>query len=136
MIGAHLKPLRPEDAVQINSVWPHRREGSVEYIERIIRNDYTMGIYAENGELMAWCLRNHMGSLGTLQVKDEFQRRGYGILLIREMARLCAINGYDVTGSVMPDNFKSIKLVEKVGFRKIDENFSFVFKKNYSKCKL
>lgn len=52
-----MKPLRPENAEQMNNVWPHRRVGSQVYLERIIRNDLSLGAFTDDGELVAWCIR-------------------------------------------------------------------------------
>lgn len=46
-----------DDASTINDFWPHRFEGSVEFNKLVIACYVSVGAYATDGKLVAWCLR-------------------------------------------------------------------------------
>lgn len=46
-----------EDASTINDLWPHRFEGSEEFIRLAIACYVSVGAYDADGKLVAWCLR-------------------------------------------------------------------------------
>lgn len=113
-----LKPLKKSDAETINEIWPHRGPNSLEFVVRLITTDLTVGAYdKDSGELMAWCLRIPIGSLGLLQVKPKYYRRGLGkmvaIAQIKQMAEL----GYDSSGTILFHNKASRTLFKNLGFR-------------------
>lgn len=69
-----------------------------------------------------------MGSLGLLQVEEKYYRKGYGALVAKEISRMFAKNGYDITSNIVVGNVRSINLFEKIGFKKIDNNFWIMLK--------
>lgn len=58
--------------------------------------------------------------LGFLQVEEKHFNKGYGTLLAIETTKLFASYGYDVTSKIYTNNLKSIRLFEKLGFKKYD----------------
>ncbi|XP_034473651.1 uncharacterized protein LOC117781043 isoform X2 [Drosophila innubila] len=55
--GITLRKLETEDAAGINEIWPHREEGSEEFVKRLIDHNISVGACDINGKLIAWCLR-------------------------------------------------------------------------------
>lgn len=78
--GYKLQPLSTLDyAKTANDIWPYRHEGSLFYINRLIKLNPTIGLFTtDTNELIAWCFRFQSGFVGALQVKDLFLRQGFG----------------------------------------------------------
>ncbi|XP_073821031.1 uncharacterized protein [Musca autumnalis] len=68
-----IKDLDESHAEQVNSVWPHRSEGSVHFVKMLIRLHKSIGIF-EGDNLVTWCLRLPLGALGLLQVEQSHKR--------------------------------------------------------------
>lgn len=116
--------LTKDNAAAINSIWPHRSEGSVAYVEYLIDHNESIGLFEESGKLLAWCLSMQTGSLGILQVDEEHLRKGYGELVTKAITKEIALKSdIDVTANIVFDNLKSSNLFTKLGFKDIDKNF-------------
>ncbi|KAH8409366.1 hypothetical protein KR222_001793, partial [Zaprionus bogoriensis] len=118
--GIQLRSLRVEDASTINDIWPHRSEGSVEFVKLLIVQNVSVGAYDEKGKLIAWCLRLPLGSLGLLQVLESHKRLGLGNLLVRYLSKQISALGDEVLAPVITENTPSRKMFEKLGFQQID----------------
>lgn len=56
--GIYLKQLVPEQGEKINDLWPHKHNGSLYFIQRLIEMNMNIGAFTkEDDELIAWCLR-------------------------------------------------------------------------------
>lgn len=56
--GIYLKQLVPEHGEKINELWPHKHNGSLYFIQRLIEMNMNIGAFTkEDDELIAWCLR-------------------------------------------------------------------------------
>lgn len=56
--GIYLKQLIPEQGEKINDLWPHKHNGSLYFIQRLIEMNMNIGAFTrEDDELIAWCLR-------------------------------------------------------------------------------
>lgn len=52
------RPLAPDAAVIVDNIWYSRAKGSLEFIKRLIKYNYNIGIYLKSsGELIGWCIR-------------------------------------------------------------------------------
>lgn len=57
-IGFSIKLLSDKHAEKIDSVWPNRHHGSLEFIKRIIAWNPNVGLFKnDDNELVAWSLR-------------------------------------------------------------------------------
>ncbi|XP_030383181.1 uncharacterized protein LOC115630678 [Scaptodrosophila lebanonensis] len=118
--GIKLADLVIENAEQINEIWPHRAPGSVDFVRRLILYNVSVGAFDGAGNLIAWCLRLPLGSLGLLHVTDGQKRKGLGSLLVRYMSKKLAELGDEALAPVVVKNVASRSMFEKLGFRQID----------------
>ncbi|KAH8391799.1 hypothetical protein KR215_004096, partial [Drosophila sulfurigaster] len=120
--GFYLDTLRESDAELVNEEWPNHHEGSLYFIQRQINLCPSVGLYAEDSkQLVAWCIRLQGGYLGALQVSSSHQRRGFGSLVTKEIARRIGCLGQDVMALVNPQNTPSRVMFDKLGFKVIDQ---------------
>lgn len=114
------KSLTLENGDKINSIWPHRYEGSDKFIEYSIKYHISVGLFDDDKNLVAWCLRYDNGSLAILQVDDKHLRKGFGSLVVKEISKRIAIKcECDVISLVLHENLKSINLFKKLGFEEL-----------------
>ncbi|KAM7351783.1 uncharacterized protein ACRADG_004517 [Cochliomyia hominivorax] len=118
--NVNFKTLEECHAEQINSVWPHRSPGSIEFVKLLIRQNDSVGIFEDN-ILVAWCLILPLGALGLLQVMDTYKRKGYGNLAVRYMSKHLAEKDIEVTAPVVISNVASRSMFETLGFKIIDK---------------
>ena len=62
-----------------------------------------------------------MGSFGSLQVDEKFQRRGLGSLIAKMMAKQLAEQNKDITAGIVDTNYQSKQMFTKLGFKHIDD---------------
>lgn len=116
----------PSDGAKINDLWPHAHNGSLYFIQRLIEMNLNIGAFTKDeDELIAWCLRIEMGSFGSLQVDERFQRRGLGSLIVKIMSKRLAETGKDITAGIVDSNYKSRNMFQKLGFKHIDDTHWF-----------
>uniref|UniRef100_A0A1I8NS10 N-acetyltransferase domain-containing protein n=1 Tax=Stomoxys calcitrans TaxID=35570 RepID=A0A1I8NS10_STOCA len=113
------KGLDVTHAEQINRVWPHRFEGSLTFVEHLIKFNKSVGLF-EGEQLVAWCLIYPLGSLGLLQVEESHRRKGLGKLVVKIMSKYLAEQGIEVTASVVTTNSTSRSMFKQLGFKIID----------------
>ncbi|KAH8262825.1 hypothetical protein KR044_000767 [Drosophila immigrans] len=118
--GIRLRPLQTADAFIVNELWPHRADRTVEFVKHLIDHNESIGACDSNGQLIAWCLRLPLGSLGMLHVVPSQRRLGLGSLMVRCLSKKIAEHNDEVLASVVPENLPSRDMFEKLGFRQID----------------
>lgn len=119
-----LKNLTEVDASTVNEIWPLRYPGSINFVKRLIKNDYSVGAFdSSTGELMAWVLRWPLGGLGMLQVKETHYRKGLGRLVVIALSKRLAEDGHDVAAPVLTENNPSRSLFRGLGFAEDCELF-------------
>lgn len=123
----YLSNIRKEDIPFIDSRWPHRYPGSVDFLTHTITMNGGLGLYLkESNQIVAWILRNQHNGIGVLQTIEEFRRRGFAGLLIKAMSKKMAKEcGIDVHTCIVRENHASLKLFKTLGFQHIG-NIRFV----------
>lgn len=112
-----MRNLGEVDASTINDIWPLRYPGSINFVKRLIKNDYSVGAFDSfTGELMAWVLRCPLGGLSMLQVKETHYRKGLGRLVVMVLCKRLAVDGHDVGAAVLTENNPSRSLFRGLGF--------------------
>ncbi|XP_041449789.1 uncharacterized protein LOC111069144 [Drosophila obscura] len=114
------RKLEPVDSRVVDRHWPYRSAESLLLITGLIRNNISAGFF-ETGTLHGWCLRSPHGSLSNLHVLAAYRRSGVGSKIIRYMAELIEAKGSEVLATVVPENEKSRKMFEKLGFEVINK---------------
>lgn len=113
--GIDIEPVRPEDAELVDSKWPFKHEGSVQYMADRIKNGITGAVY-ENDKLLAWCLIHSDNSLGHIFVLDEYRGRNYAYNISLYMIEKIREKGIIPYIFIVQDNYRSINLAQKLGF--------------------
>ncbi|XP_013114238.2 uncharacterized protein LOC106092042 [Stomoxys calcitrans] len=114
-----VRELDETHAEQVNAVWPHRSEGSVNLVRHLIKYNNSVGLF-EGDKLVAWCLIVALGALGLLQVEETHKRRGLGKLATKIMAKHLAQKGVEVTAAIVFENSPSLCMFKQLGFKAID----------------
>ncbi|RZC35143.1 FR47 and/or Acetyltransf 1 domain containing protein, partial [Asbolus verrucosus] len=105
---------------QVNTAWPHRFEGSENYVSTFIETNGGYGVFLKaTNELVAWGLNHTLGHLGLLQTAERHKKKGYGSLIARVLSKEIGEGGHWPVGTVLVDNKVSMKMFEKMGFRNI-----------------
>lgn len=55
--GITLGPLSESDAEKADAVWPNKHVGSMFFLKRLAKWNPNVGVYAADGELVAWSFR-------------------------------------------------------------------------------
>ncbi|XP_058126745.1 uncharacterized protein LOC131267802 isoform X3 [Anopheles coustani] len=118
---ARLTPTKHLDYVY--NQWPLRSHISYEagygLLNRLLLLNESVGLFDAEGVLVSWCLSDQTGAHSDLQTVDSHCRKGYGRLVVMELAKRLARNGSDSKAYVLQENSKSVKLFESIGFHKI-----------------
>uniref|UniRef100_A0A0A9WW50 Glycine N-acyltransferase-like protein 3 n=1 Tax=Lygus hesperus TaxID=30085 RepID=A0A0A9WW50_LYGHE len=126
--GTYVSFLNEAHAKEVDRIWPHRYDGSLDLISSMIRVNFGMGLFdSETNELMAWALHWFYGAIGVLQTKDQHKKKGYAATVVKAISREIARRGDDVFLNIIPGNTPSINLVEKLGFKFL-MNGTWIFK--------
>ena len=72
-----------------------------------------------------------MGSFGSLQVDEKYQRRGLGTLIAKIMSLELAKLGKDVTAGIVDSNYKSKQMFAKLGFKHITDTHWYTIKPSF-----
>ena len=121
--GFSMHDLSPQDTEKANEVWPNKHEGSKFFLKRLAEWNPNVGLYDKNEELLAWCFQLQAGPLGALQVDERHFKKGYGLMVVKSMARKMVLIDRDTFALVGPRNIPSQKMFEKAGFRHIDDAY-------------
>lgn len=121
-----VKSLSESHVELVNSLWAHRYNESEKFISYTIKYHVNVGIFNENDELVAWCLRYDNGSLGMLQVIKSERGKGYGTLISKFMCKKIAEEfKSDVISEIVPGNLISENMFAEIGFKKTDLHAGF-----------
>ncbi|XP_077297171.1 uncharacterized protein LOC143918927 [Arctopsyche grandis] len=116
--GIRLATIGPEYAEEIDSTWPHRYSGSVDYFKTMLSLGSALGLLTEEShELVGWIFTTIRGDLHALHIKESYRRNGYAQLLIKIMSKKLADCGIDdILAYIITDNSSSMDLFQKSGF--------------------
>ena len=127
--GFILRSLKATDASFVDSRWPFQSNKSLKMIERQItadhRNGTQIGIHCCWGieykqELVACIIRHRNSSIGILHVEEEFRRRGFGAILLRQATESTQKRGEAPVAFIMDGNRQSEALFSSLGWVKAD----------------
>ncbi|XP_023295484.2 uncharacterized protein LOC111678378 [Lucilia cuprina] len=119
-----LRSLSITDANLINETWYSRQNGSLEFLQTLIKYNINLGLYTKDtNELVAWCTRCQCGFLGTLHVKENYRGQGLATVLIERFSQKIIECGEDVRTLINNNNLASQKLFGKLGFKYQEDVF-------------
>lgn len=120
--GTELRPLNPEtDSTTIDSnysfvFWKH----VTEYAKNLITFNPNVGVYSAGGtELSSWAVCYEFGWAGMLFTPEKHRGKNYAGYVMNEIMNQMNKKGLYLLTAVEPNNFKSQKLMAKIGFEKI-----------------
>lgn len=95
--------------------YPLRNEDTAALFERLIKNNFSMGAFNEEGELLAFNLQFMSGEVMAMQVDPKHKRRKLGSILAERMGKLITRNGHDIFVRIAADNLPALKMSENLG---------------------
>lgn len=111
-------PLKTHDITLVNDLWPHKYEGSEEYLENTRELSGGLGLYAKSdGKLLAFGLKNEFRGIGNLYTIDSARRKGYGKIIINMLCRKIAEEETDdILAFTVDTNMKPKQILADAGF--------------------
>ncbi|XP_045475201.1 uncharacterized protein LOC123681052 [Harmonia axyridis] len=124
----HVGRLKEEHAEQIDRVWPHRFEGSVNLVRAWLSKNVGFGLFLkENDQLVSWVMQGVWGHMNLLQTEEKYMRRGYANVMLMTITKYLAEQGQTPIATVLTRNSVSNNLFRKQGFEtKAKSYFIFV----------
>ncbi len=117
--------IRPLDASFLEEVSSHYSMGSKEYMKERLESGSLFGAFAD-GKLAGFVGEHVEGSIGMLEVYEEYRRRGIGEKLEAYMINYHLSKGYLPYGDVIAGNMPSFHLQRKLGLKITKEIFYWV----------
>ncbi|CAO1392397.1 unnamed protein product [Diamesa hyperborea] len=122
-----MRPLCESNVKKIHDLYPASEIESVEVFELLAKKLPGFGIFTHDGELAAWMVQSYYGAMFSMQTRPAFRRKGYGIYLAQNLAKLVLERGYQPFVVIRPENEASKSLYKKLGFEKEFEMARIVF---------
>lgn len=123
-----IKILKYEDLLEIEKLYSSvNLVGGTEYIKGRIDSEEMIGAFVD-GELVGFIGFHEEGSIGMLEVKEEYRRRGIGEILEKEAINNALKLGKYPYGQVVVGNDASLKLQKKLGLEISDKRVYWIIK--------
>ncbi len=114
--------------------WKYTKEGSMEYVQKVLeKNNPSAGVYI-NGELACGALVNVHGLIGLLYTDIHYRRMGLAQLCMRYLFKEMAKAGLVPTSSAQAKNYKSCNFHEKLSMA-ITHETDYVYHTPYAEGK-
>ncbi|XP_070491817.1 uncharacterized protein [Chironomus tepperi] len=114
-----MRLLCAQDVKGIHDLYPASEIESIELFEKLSEVLPGYGVFTVDGELAAWMIQSYYGAMFSMQTKPEHRRKGYGIYLAQNLARLVIKRGYKPFVVIRHENDASRSLYTKLGFEKV-----------------
>lgn len=114
---SHITPLSVNDAQYLYEHSMYQGVTSSDYIRNRIQNGLSAGIH-DSGKLVAWALTHDDSAMGFLHVLPAYRRMGYAFELTVYLINQLRKQGRIPFVQIEETNLKSMRLAEKLGFRK------------------
>lgn len=129
--GTYVRALKEEDSQLCNSRWEWGDSASEAFVRSLILLNGGFGLFAKsNNELLSFALINDHLATGILQTAEQERGKKYGEFISKLLAvKIVELFDLIPTCYINSLNFKSIKLFEKLGYKKIGNcNWIFIAK--------
>lgn len=116
-----IKSLKREYLSSVYSCYKHSDD--INYLKNIINRGHLWGIF-ENNDLVGFIGIHDEGSMGILEVKEEYKRKGFGSLLESYLINYFIDNDWIPYCQVIENNNASLALQKKLGLE-ISKHLSY-----------
>ncbi|XP_059175752.1 glycine N-phenylacetyltransferase-like [Physella acuta] len=114
-----ISPLDPKRHAKIvNSTWAYKMDNSELYIEQMIQQFPSCGVFDKSGQCLGHVIGTDSGTFGILYVVPEMRRHGLGQMLLRGISKAYFDLDLPCAAYCHVDNAQAIQLFEKTGFKK------------------
>ncbi|XP_046682461.1 uncharacterized protein LOC124368943 isoform X1 [Homalodisca vitripennis] len=114
----YLGSLDEHHVAEVNENWPFKYPGSEKFVALQIQNNFGLGLFRKSdNKMLSSSVSFHSGGIFILYSNPNFRSRGYGEVIIREMAKEIRRQGRIPFGNIMTENIVSTKLFNKMGFK-------------------
>ena len=119
----NLVQLEPNDAPFCNQLWKFKNENSELWIKSLImvHGGYALRDKSSN-ELLSFAIINDHLAIGVLVTVKKAQRKGYGEMIVKHLAKKLSERHLIPHVYVNKENVKALKLFHKLGFIKIGDS--------------
>ena len=127
--GYNVGDVLPEMTNLINSKWKFSNNGAADVMKEVLQWGHpSVCVSTQDGTPVAWALQNFCGVVSNLFTVEEYRMKGIGTFVLSHLTRLILERGENVFVSIEKKNEMSIRMHEKLGFKRYNErmNFSWV----------
>lgn len=115
--------LEESDAAYCNSLWKYHSTNSEFFLKSLIAVHGGYGLRdKETKELLSFAIINDHLAIGMLTTVEKAQKKGYGRLVVKYLAKKIAEKGYFPLAFMDQKNEVSYKTFSKLGFKKIGDS--------------
>ncbi|XP_041350973.1 uncharacterized protein LOC121369957 [Gigantopelta aegis] len=112
---------RNEVVETITGNWPYTSPGIPGLVKQLLDSFPSRCLVDKEDNLIGYALGQSWGSLGMLFVRPEYRGRGYGRVIISQLANVYVTNGQSSVVCIYESNPASKRLHKKLGFKLIPE---------------
>jgi len=128
-----LVPVNSSHEPEAINIW----DGYKKTVSKMFELNLSSGVFLKkvdgSRELIAMNVQAEYGGISILQTSPHFQRRGFGSIVLTSLTKLLAEHGVHPHGHVKKDNFKSLGLFQKCGYKVLGKSYwIFVEKRDQS----
>ncbi|XP_059475512.1 uncharacterized protein LOC132196705 [Neocloeon triangulifer] len=122
--GYYLKPVNLLHISEATDIWDDYKQT----VEKMFELNLSVAAFRKadvgvKDDLVAMNVQAEYGGVSALQVAPEHQRKGFGTCVLTELTRKMAQIRIHPHAHVLRDNFKSLGLFEKCGYRVVQKSF-------------
>ena len=117
--GMKTSAISEEDVDLVTSTWKYSKEGAVGHIKHQLQHFPSVVLKSNSGEHIGHVLGQTCGNLGLLYVLPQFRGRGYGRVLVSQLAHKYFLMGEDVYAEIEETNHASMRLNESIGLKAV-----------------
>jgi L-amino acid N-acyltransferase YncA len=115
--------LEAKDAPICNNLWTYKNENSELWIKSLIKVHGGYALTDKNSnEMLSFAIINDHLAIGVLVTIKKAQRKGYGEIIVKYLAKKLSQKGFYPHVYINKENEKGFKLFHKLGFIKIGDS--------------
>nr|XP_018897945.1 PREDICTED: uncharacterized protein LOC109031083 [Bemisia tabaci] len=116
--SVRLERLTTKQVDYLDRYWPHKFEGSKEYLHTLLQRNLSMGVFQPFAKHpVAWAVCSHSSAITMLFTLETHRGKGYARLLCTAIARKLGEMDIDPRATVLDDNQASKILFITLGYK-------------------